>query len=272
MTTGPHDFIVGRPLLGRPLMLTPELREELCAHLAQGASIKTACQAVGISKATYYSWRTRGKKARDEPPPTLELTRQGLIDLLVEADVTYPARATKTVLLRLLTLHRQGPYLEFLESIEKATAVRTLESSELTRARRRAELSWNAQLPPAPPRMGPLPLRCVSGTRRRIGALTDGFSSGGIRRTGRGAQSSSCPITSRLRRRTRWWGSMTSCGWHGWPARNGRANLSRPARLPLVADQVSPAVTLAARRQPPLRRRVMATRRPARRISNSTAP
>ena len=39
---------------------------------------------------------------------------------------------------------------------------------------------------------------------------------------------------------------MTSCGWHGWPARSGRANLSRPARLPLVADQVSPAVTLAA--------------------------
>ena len=56
MTTGPHDFIVGRPLLGRSLMLTPELREELCAHLAQGAPIKTACQAVGISKPTYYSW------------------------------------------------------------------------------------------------------------------------------------------------------------------------------------------------------------------------
>ena len=102
VTTGPHDFIVGRPSRGRPTMLTPELREALCAHLAQGAPIKTACQAVGISKATYYSWRTRSKKARDEPPPTLELTRQGLIDLLTEADVTYPARATKTVLLRLL--------------------------------------------------------------------------------------------------------------------------------------------------------------------------
>ena len=127
-TTEPHDFIVGRPLLGRTLRLTPELREALCAHLAQGAPVKTACEAVGISKATYYSWRTRGKKARDEPPPTLELTRQGLIDLLTEADVTYPARATKTVLLRLLTLHRQGLYLEFLESIEKATAIRTLEA------------------------------------------------------------------------------------------------------------------------------------------------
>ena len=128
MTTGPHDFIVGRPLLGCSLMLTPELREELCAHLAQGAPIKTACQAVGISKATYYSWRTRGKKARDEPSPTLELTRQGLIDLLTEADVPYPVRATKSVLLDLVVLHRQGPFLEFLEATEKAAAVRTLES------------------------------------------------------------------------------------------------------------------------------------------------
>ena len=89
---------MGRPLLGRSLMLTPELREELCAHLAQGAPIKTACQAVGISKATYYSWRTRGKKARDEPPPTLELTRQGLIRMppLQEPAVSVPVRCGVT--------------------------------------------------------------------------------------------------------------------------------------------------------------------------------
>ena len=128
VTTGPHDFIVGRPLLGRSLMLTPELREELCAHLAQGAPVKTACQAVGISEATYYSWRAQGKKARDEPPPSLELSRQGLIDLLVEADVPHPARATKTVLLDLLITHRQGPFLEFLEATTRAGAIRTLES------------------------------------------------------------------------------------------------------------------------------------------------
>ena len=67
-------------------------------------------------------------KARDEPPPTLELTRQGLIDLLTEAGVPHPAGATKSVLLRLLTLHREDPYLQFLQSIEKAIAVRTLES------------------------------------------------------------------------------------------------------------------------------------------------
>ena len=46
----------------------------------------------------------------------------GLIDLLVEADVTYPAQATKTVLLRLLTLHREDPYLQFSQAIEKAGA------------------------------------------------------------------------------------------------------------------------------------------------------
>ena len=123
--------------MGRPLLLTPELQEALCGYLAQGAHVKTACEAVGISETTYYDWQARGKKARDEPPPTLDLTRQELIDLLAEADVIYPAGANKviypagankTVLLRLLTLHRQGPYLEFMEAVKRAGAVRTLES------------------------------------------------------------------------------------------------------------------------------------------------
>ena len=114
--------------MAQPLLLTPELREALCAHLAQGSSVKTACDAVGISRASYYSWREQGKKARDEPPPTLDLSRRGLIDLLTEANVTYPARANKTELLRLLTLHRQGPYLDFLDSSTRAGAMRTLAS------------------------------------------------------------------------------------------------------------------------------------------------
>ncbi len=61
--------------MGRPTLLTPELREALCGHLAQGAHVKTACQAVLISERSYYDWKARGKRARDEPPPTLELTR-----------------------------------------------------------------------------------------------------------------------------------------------------------------------------------------------------
>ena len=101
----------------------------LCGHLAQGAHIKTACEAVGISEATYHDWRARGKKARDEPPPTLDLTRQGLIDLLEEADVAYPPRVTKSALLDLVAQqHREDPFLEFLESSTRARARRTLES------------------------------------------------------------------------------------------------------------------------------------------------
>ena len=123
-----HHHPTAERMMGRPTLLTSELREALCDHLAQGAHIKTACQAVGISPATYYAWRAQGISARDEPPPSLELTRQGLIDLLEEADVAYPVRATKSVLLDLVVLHRQGPFLEFLESIEKAGALRTLES------------------------------------------------------------------------------------------------------------------------------------------------
>ena len=114
--------------MGRTTKLTPELREALCAHLANGAHVKTACEAVGISEATYYDWKARGKKARDEPPPTLELTRQGLIDLLEEAEVAYPLRATKTALLDLLVLHRQGLFLEFLEASTRAGATFTLQA------------------------------------------------------------------------------------------------------------------------------------------------
>ena len=59
--------------------------------------------------------------ATNQPPPST-LTRQGLIDLLEEAEVAYPARATKTVLLRLLTLHREGPYVQFVQALKKAEA------------------------------------------------------------------------------------------------------------------------------------------------------
>ena len=201
--------------------LTPELREELCAHLAQGAHVKTACEAVGISETTYYDWQARGKKARDEPPPTLDLTRQGLIDLLAEADVTYSARATKSVLLRLLTLHRQGPYLEFMEAVKRAGAVRTLESL--------ARIEAGAQ--------GGALVECVTTTRTaKTGVVTttvrERFTPPDWRADGWFLE---------RRHPTDW-----SRRWHGWPARSSRANLSRPARLPLVADQVSPAVTLAA--------------------------
>ena len=86
------------------------------------------CEAVGISEVTYYRWQARGNRGRDEQAPTLELSRQELIDLLVEADVPHPVGATKPVLLRLLTLHREDSFLQFLHAIKRAGAIRTLES------------------------------------------------------------------------------------------------------------------------------------------------
>ena len=114
--------------MGRPLLLTPELREALCGHLANGAHVKTACQAVGISEVTYYRWQARGDEGRDaQAVPTLELSRQELIDLLAEADVPHPTGANKTELLRLLTPSEE-PYREFREAVKRAGAIRTLES------------------------------------------------------------------------------------------------------------------------------------------------
>ena len=42
--------------------------------------------------------------------------------------LVYRRLETKPVLLRLLTLHRQGAYLEFLDAVKRAGAIRTLES------------------------------------------------------------------------------------------------------------------------------------------------
>ena len=109
--------------------------------------------------------------------------------LLTEADVTCPARANKTVLLRLLTLHREDSYMQFSHAVKRAGAIRTLESL--------ARIEAGAQ-------GGALIERTTTTRTAKSGAIT------------------------------------------GWPARSSRVNLSRPARLPLVADQVSSAVTLAA--------------------------
>ena len=100
-----------------------------------------------------------------------------------------------------------------------------------SRQARRAERLSSAQLRHALRRAAPSPLRCGSGSRRRIGALTGGSWSGGIRLSGLGVPSWWCRIMIRLRRWTRWWGCMMSCGWHTWPARSSRANLSRPVGL-----------------------------------------
>ena len=184
------------------------------------------------TERSYYDWKARGKRARDEPPPTLELTRQGLIDLLVEADVTYPARANKTVLLRLLTLHRQGAYLEFLEAVKRAGAIRTLESLA------RIELASQG---------GALLERVTTSRTSKSGVVTttvrerwtppDWHADGWFLERRHPADWSRRTLHSlpdheqAVEADPLVGGCMTSCGWRGWLGRNGRANLSRPVGL-----------------------------------------
>jgi Helix-turn-helix domain of resolvase len=41
---------------GRKSKLTPALRTRICTLLAQGHTIKTVCEAVGIAERTYFDW------------------------------------------------------------------------------------------------------------------------------------------------------------------------------------------------------------------------
>ena len=174
------------------------------------------------------------------------------IDLLVEADVTYPARAAKSVLLRLLTLHREGPYLEFLESIEKATAVRTLESLARIEAGAEGGALQERTTTTRTAKDGTTTTTVRKRTRRRIGALTDGFSSGGIRLSGLGVLSWWCRIARMLRR---WTGHQPGRTQPGHLAtvrclRQKRTDFVAPARSSRheIADPLADAALLAIHR------------------------
>ena len=67
------------------------------------------------------SHRSYRRRRATHPMVTLLGPRHG-------SEVPHPVRATKTALLDLVVLHRQGPFLAFLAATEKASAVRTLES------------------------------------------------------------------------------------------------------------------------------------------------
>ena len=47
--------------IGRKSKLTPELTERICDFIRKGNYISTACQIVGIHKATYYNWLEQGE-------------------------------------------------------------------------------------------------------------------------------------------------------------------------------------------------------------------
>ena len=53
------------PILGgRPLLLTPELQDNICGLISKGNYIKTACAASGIDERSYQYWNAQGR--RDE--------------------------------------------------------------------------------------------------------------------------------------------------------------------------------------------------------------
>jgi transposase len=47
---------------GRPIILTDELTQKICAAIQRGAHIETAVALCGIHKQTFYDWLKRGKK------------------------------------------------------------------------------------------------------------------------------------------------------------------------------------------------------------------
>ena len=54
---------------GRPTKLTSELTAEIVKYIRLGSYIEVACQAVGITKETYYDWLTKaeaGSKAHQQ--------------------------------------------------------------------------------------------------------------------------------------------------------------------------------------------------------------
>lgn len=75
---------------GRPTLLDDDRRDRITEALRNGAYIDHAAQAAGISTSTYHGWMERGRTERDR-------RRAGL-----EPD------------------DHEAPYLDFLESVERA--------------------------------------------------------------------------------------------------------------------------------------------------------
>lgn len=50
---------------GRPCKLTPAVQRDMCAYLAEGNYLETACAMVGVSKAAVMTWLKNGHKAAD---------------------------------------------------------------------------------------------------------------------------------------------------------------------------------------------------------------
>ena len=84
--------------MGRPVKLTPEVQEDICAAIRAGNYIEPSAIRAGVSKSTLYSWLKKGKTEADR----------------VDRAVSVGRRAKVTAKLK--------PYVDFLDAVKKAEA------------------------------------------------------------------------------------------------------------------------------------------------------
>lgn len=85
--------------MARPSSLTPDKAKRISDLIAAGNDQETAAQAAGISKSTHYAWLQRGKAEKERLESLAETSEE-------TPDVT----------------EKEQPYLNYLESVEKAIA------------------------------------------------------------------------------------------------------------------------------------------------------
>lgn len=101
--------------MARPTKLTPDLQEKICQAIRAGNYLETAAAYAGISKVTLHEWMRRGRR---------EMER------VEEAEGR--ARIRK----------KEAPFVEFLNSVEKALA--EAEVRDVILIGKAAEVNWQA--------------------------------------------------------------------------------------------------------------------------------
>jgi len=104
---------------GRNYKLNPKMVEQIVELIRAGNYARTACEAVGISEQTYYTYLNRGKREATR--------RQRLTDLGHPVDD-----------------NGEGIFLEFLEAVKRAEA--ESESVAVMHVRRAMSDSWQAAM------------------------------------------------------------------------------------------------------------------------------
>lgn len=77
----------------RPSKITPDLQERVALLIRAGNTVETAAQAVGISRATFFVWMTRGDDARPDSP--YAQFRAAVEQARAEAEATLVTRIAK---------------------------------------------------------------------------------------------------------------------------------------------------------------------------------